>query len=208
MKKGILGKKMGMTQVWTEGGRSEIVTAIQAGPCTITQIKTQENDGYTAIQIGFDEVREKTLSKADKGHQKGSFEKTNKYYRNLKEIRDFEGEAQVGDVISCDLFVSGENVMVSATTKGKGFQGVVKRYGFHGGRATHGSHFHRAPGSVGAGTYPGRVGKGKKMPGRMGGKTFTAMNLEVIKIIPEDNLVLVRGSVPGRNGSPVFIYQK
>jgi len=208
MKKGILGKKVGMTQVWTEAGRSEIVTAIQAGPCTITQIKTKENDGYAAIQIGHDEVRESILSKADKGHQKESFDKVKKYYRNLKEIRDFEGEAQVGDVISCDLFVAGENVMVTATTKGKGFQGVVKRYGFHGGRATHGSHFHRAPGSIGAGTYPGRVARGKKMPGRMGGKIFTAMNLEVIKIIPEDNLVLVRGSVPGRSGSPVFIYQK
>ncbi|MES0490754.1 MAG: 50S ribosomal protein L3 [Leptospirales bacterium] len=207
MKKGLLGEKVGMTQVWTEAGRVEVVTAIQLGPCSITQVKTPERDGYSAVQIGYNEIKDTSLTKAAKGHQKASFEKANIYYRVLKEIRNYEGDAQEGDILSCDIFSQGDKVIVQGKSKGKGFQGVVKRYNFRGGRATHGSHFHRSPGSVGAGTDPGRVAKGKKMPGRMGGKTATTMHLVVVKVLPDENIVLIRGSVPGPNGSQVFVYQ-
>lgn len=207
MKKGLLGEKVGMLQVWTEAGKRETVTAVKAGPCPIVQIKTAEKDGYTATQIGYRETKPKALTKADMGRQKAVFEKANAYFGDLIELRDFETEKTIGDFISCDIFEPGDKVMVRGTSKGKGFQGVVKRYNFAGGRATHGSHFHRAPGSVGAGTDPARIGKGKKMPGRMGGKTKTSINLEVVRVIPEENVILIRGSVPGPRGSKVFIYQ-
>ncbi len=207
MKKGLLGEKVGMLQVWTESGKRETVTAVKAGPCPIVQIKTPEKDGYAAYQIGYGETGEKSQTKAGMGHQKAVFEKNNSYCKRLIELRDYESDKAVGDTLSCDIFEPGEKVMVRGTSKGKGFQGVVKRHNFGGGRATHGSHFHRAPGSVGAGTDPARIGKGKKMPGRMGGKTKTSINLEIVRVIPEENVILVRGSVPGPRGSKVFIYQ-
>lgn len=197
-----------MLQIWTEEGRLQTVTAVKAGPCPVVQVKQAEKDGYSAVQIAYGEAKEKSLSKAEKGHQKAVFEKAQAYYSQLLELRDLEEEKLVGDILSCDIFAPGDRVNVRGISKGKGFQGVVKRYNFAGGRKTHGSHFHRAPGSVGAGTDPARIIKGKKMPGRMGGKSFTAQNLEVVKIVPEENILLLKGSVPGNKGTSVFIYQK
>jgi large subunit ribosomal protein L3 len=206
--KGIFVKKVGMLQVWSEEGKRIGVTALQAGAASVTQVKTVDKDGYNAVQIGFDAKKESSVNKTAKGHQKSSFEKTGVYYNTLMELRNYEGAAQPGDLISCDIFSAGDHVMVSGVSKGKGFQGVVKRHGFWGNRATHGCTTHREPGSVGAGTDPARIHKGKKMPGRMGGKKVTVKNLKVFKIIPEDNLILIEGSVPGPTGSSVFVYQK
>jgi large subunit ribosomal protein L3 len=206
--KGILGKKLGMLQLWNEEGKRIGVTALQAGPCSILQIKNKDRDGYSAVQIGFDECKEKNINKPEKGHQKISFEKNSVYYSDLLELRDFSGEAQVGDLIKCEIFAAGDKVMISAIAKGKGFQGVVKRHHFGGGRATHGFTTHRETGSVGAGNDPGRIHLGKKMPGRMGGKKVTVRNLKIFRVVPEDNLILIEGSVPGPNGAPVFVYQK
>ncbi|MDH4263294.1 MAG: 50S ribosomal protein L3 [Spirochaetia bacterium] len=206
--KGILGTKLGMLQIWNEDGKRIGVTALHAGPCSVLQIKNKDRDGYSAIQIGFDACKEKHITKPEKGHQKVSFEKNNTYYSNLLELRDYTGEAQVGDLIKCEIFAAGEKVMISAVAKGKGFQGVIKRHGFGGGRATHGFTTHRETGSVGAGNDPGRIHLGKKMPGRMGGKKITVRNLKIFRIVPEDNLILIEGSVPGPNGASVLVYQK
>lgn len=205
--KGILGKKIGMTQMWTADGQFVAVTAVQAGPCPVVQVKVAEKDGYSAVQIGYEEVKEKHLSKAEKGHQKQSTEKGAKLCSQLTELRDFDGQVQVGDLLSCDIFQTGDKVQVRGISKGKGFQGVVKRHGFGGGKMTHGSKFHRAPGSVGAGTDPSRIGKGKRMPGRMGNELTSVKNLEVVRIMPEENLILLKGSVPGSIGSVVIITQ-
>jgi len=207
--KGILGKKLGMLQLWNEEGKRIGVTAVHAGPCAVLQVKNKDRDGYNAIQIAYNECKEKNVTKPEKGHQKISFEKNKAYYANSLELRDYSGEApQVGDLIKCEIFTAGEKVMISAVAKGKGFQGVMKRHGFSGGRASHGFTTHRETGSIGAGTDPGRVNVGKKMPGRMGGKKVTVRNLKVFRIVPEDNLILIEGSVPGPNGAPVFVYQK
>ncbi|MDH4200462.1 MAG: 50S ribosomal protein L3 [Spirochaetia bacterium] len=205
--KGILGKKIGMLQLWAEDGRKIGVTALYAGPCSVLQIKKQDKDGYDAVQIGYSESKEKHLSRADMGHQKPSFEKNKAYYSKLIELRNYAENVQVGDYLDCTIFSAGDKVMVSANSKGKGFQSVIKRHGFGGGKKSHGSTFHRETGSVGAGNDPGRIHKGKRMPGRMGGKKITVRNLKVFKVSPEDNLILVEGSVPGANGSPVFVYQ-
>ena len=204
--KGIIGKKIGMTSVFAEDGSNISCTLIEAGPCFVTAIKTKENDGYSAVQFGFIEAKEKHLSKP----VMGKFKK-NKLpnLKVVKEIRDFEHieEMKIGDQIRINLFKEGETVKVTGISKGKGFQGVVKRHGFGGGSVTHGqSDRLRAPGSIGASSYPSRVFKGQRMAGRMGNDKKTIRNLKIVKVIPESNLVLVKGSVPGANSSIVEIF--
>ncbi len=196
---GMLGRKVGMMQVFTPNGEVIPVTVISAGPCVVTQVRTVERDGYEAVQLGFEEVPARKLTRPQQGHLKGA----GVMLRVLREFgADNPQEHTVGEVINVDLFRAGQKVDVSGTSKGRGFAGVVKRHGFRGGPKTHGqSDRHRAPGSIGAGTTPGRVWKGQKMAGRMGGKRVTVQNLEVVEVIPERNLLLVKGSVPGaRNG--------
>ena len=207
MVKGILGEKIGMLQIWDENGSQVPVTAIKAGPCPIIQIKNQEKDGYVATQIGFNESKASKLSKAEVGHQKNIKNDKTKAFSKITEIDSHFQDKSVGDFITCELFEPGEKVFARGIGKGKGFQGVVKRYGFHGGRKTHGSHFHRSPGAVGAGTDPGRVAKGKKMPGRMGGKKVTVKNLKIVKVDKEQDMIFIKGAVPGRNGGLVLLYQ-
>ncbi len=202
--KGIIGKKIGMTSFFQEDGKQIQCTVIEAGPCYVTQVKTDETDGYNAIQIGFDERKEKNTPKPLLGH----FEKSKVTpKKKLVEIRDFDFEANVGDTLTVDIFEEGDIVDVAANSKGKGFQGVVKRHGFGGvGMATHGQHNRgRAPGSIGAASYPARVFKGMRMAGRMGGKRVKMRNLTVVKIFEEKNLLLVSGSIPGHTGSYVII---
>ncbi len=201
---GLIGKKIGMTTVFSADRKAVACTLIEAGPCVVTQIKTMEKDGYQAVQIGFGERKEKHATKAITGHAKKA-DTTPK--RILREFA-FEGmDLKMGDTLSADLFAEGELVEVVGTTKGKGFQGVVKRHGFAGvGEATHGQHNRlRAPGSLGAASTPSRVFKGMRMAGRMGGDRVMAFNLEILKVIPEKNLLVVSGSVPGRKGAYVFI---
>ena len=189
---GLIGKKIGMTSIFDENGKNIPCTVIETGPCVVTQVRTLEVDGYSALQLGFDDKSEKNVSKAAQGHFKkaGSSPK-----RQVVEFRDFEGDYKLGDTISVDLFVEGEFVDVQATSKGKGFQGVVKRHGFGGvGQSTHGQHNRlRAPGSIGAASYPARVFKGMKMAGRMGGENVTVQNLRVLKVAPEKNILVVKG---------------
>jgi large subunit ribosomal protein L3 len=198
---GLIGKKLGMTQVFTEGGEVVPVTVLQVGPCVVTQIRTTENDGYEAIQIGFEDS--KRLNSPDRGHQRGAGSSK----RHLRELKaDDISQYEIGQVIDCSIFEPGARVDVTATSKGKGFAGVVKRHHFSGGPKTHGqSDRHRAPGSIGSSATPGRVFKGMKMAGRMGNKTTTIQNLSVAQVDPERNLVLVRGSVPGPNNGLVMI---
>lgn len=196
---GLLGRKVGMMQVFTEKGETIPVTVIAAGPCVVTQIRTAENDGYEAVQIGFEEVPARKLTRPQQGHLKGA----GTLLRILREFKaDDITEHKPGDVINVELFKPGQKVDISGSSKGRGFTGVVKRWGFRGGPKTHGqSDRHRAPGSIGAGTTPGRVWKGQKMAGRTGNKRVTVQNLEVVEVLPEKNLLLVKGSVPGaRNG--------
>ena len=188
-----------MTRIFDERGRNIPVTVIEAGPCFVTQIKTDETDGYTAVQVGFDEVREKIITKPELGHLKGA----GKVLRTLKEFRlDEVNDLKVGDEINVDIFAKGDIVAVTGTSKGKGFQGTMKRHNFSGGPATHGQKDRlRAPGSIGAGSSPSRVWKGMKMSGQMGNETVTVRNIEVIEIRSDKNILLVKGSVPGsRNG--------
>ncbi len=191
-----------MTQVFAEDGVMIPVTVIQAGPCLVVQKKTSESDGYNAVQVGLvEKASERRLSKPMKGH----FEKAGvQPMRNLVEF-EYDGEANVGDRIMADIFHEGDTIDVMGRSKGKGFQGVVKRHGFGGGRATHGSMFHRAPGSIGQSAYPSRVMKGTRMPGRLGGKQVTVKNLEVTKVDAENNLIYVRGAVPGARNSLVVL---
>ncbi len=201
---GLIAKKVGMTSVFNEEGKNVPCTVIEAGPCVVTQIKTKEKDGYEAVQLGFEDKREKRTSKAMKGH----FAKaaaTPK--RKLVEFTGFGEDVKLGDVLNVDLFHDDNWLDVRGISKGKGFQGVVKRYGFRGvGDATHGQHNRdRAPGSLGASSYPSRVFKGMRMAGRTGGVKVAAINLRVLKIIPEENLLILKGSVPGPNGSYLII---
>ncbi|MDH5720353.1 MAG: 50S ribosomal protein L3 [Spirochaetia bacterium] len=207
MAKGLLGEKIGMTQVF-ESNALLPVTALALGPCYVTQVKNVEKDGYSAVQIAYKEKRKKLFSKPQAAHQKKALGEKDVCYRYLKEIRDFSEDKKAGDIISCEIFSQGEKVVVQSVSKGKGFQGVVKRYNFGGGRETHGSTFHRSTGAIGAGTYPGEVKKGKKMPGRMGGKKTAIKNVEIVKIVPEENIILVKGSIPGHPGSLVYLYTK
>jgi large subunit ribosomal protein L3 len=194
----ILGKKIGMTQLFTEDGESVPVTVIEAAPNRVTAIRTEDTDGYTAIQLGWDEVAERKLTKAEVGH----LAKTDAPpLRHLVEFRDFDGEVELGGEVTVADFEPGQTVKVSAVSIGKGFQGTIKRHNFGRGPASHGSHNVRAPGSIGASADPARVFKGQKMPGRMGGKRITQKGLEVFRVDPDKNLLMLRGSVPGaRNG--------
>jgi large subunit ribosomal protein L3 len=202
---GIIGKKVGMTSVYSAAGKNIPCTVIEAGPCVVTQIKTQDKDGYTAVQIAFGDKREKNTSKPMLGHFKKAGVDPKRF---VAEFDGFESEVKLGDVITLEsVFAEGENVDVVGTTKGKGFQGVVKRHGFAGvGESTHGQHNRlRAPGSLGASSDPSRVFKGMRMAGRDGGARRTVQNLEVIKVLADQNLILVKGAVPGFNGSTVYI---
>ena len=202
MSNGLLGRKLGMTQVYDADRRLHPVTVVEAGPCNVTAIKTRERDGYQAIQIGFQEVKERKLSKSEVGHLRASG--SNKLWKFLKEFRG-PSDRQVGDAISVDLFEKGQMVNVQGISKGKGFQGVMKRHNFGGGPATHGSMFHRAPGSVGASSYPSRIWKGKRMPGQMGAERVTVRGLKVVEVRPEENLLLISGAIPGPTGGYVVI---
>ena len=201
---GLIGKKIGMTSIYDENGKNIPCTVIEAGPCTVTQVRTNEVDGYEALQLGFDDKSEKNASKAALGHAKkaGTSVKT-----KVVEFQGFEEDYKLGDAITVEHFSEGEFVDVSGTSKGKGFQGVVKRHGFGGvGQATHGQHNRlRAPGSIGAASYPARVFKGMKMAGRMGGDKVKVQNLRVYKVVPEKNLLVVKGCVPGHKNSYVII---
>ena len=203
MDKAILGRKIGMTQVFQENGSLVPVTVIEAGPCVVTQIKTREKEGYNALQIGFSDIREKLLNKPLKGH----FDRAKvPYKRYLREIRVSNVEDyKVGSEIKADIFSAGDKVDVTGYSKGKGFAGSIKRFNYGRGPESHGSKYHRGPGSLGSTTSPGRVLKGKGLPGRKGMARVTVQNLEVIKVDPEHNLVLVKGSVPGAKGSLVMI---
>ena len=200
--KGILGKKIGMTQIFTEHGEVIPVTVVEAGPVVVTQIKTTENDGYTAIQVGFQDAKEKSLNKPQKGHLAAA----NTLKKHLKEFRvDSVEEYTVGQEIKADLFAAGELIDVTGISKGKGFQGPIKRHGQSRGPETHGSRYHRRPGSMGACSYPGRVFKNKKLAGHMGSVKVTVQNLEVLRVDADKNFILVKGAIPGAKGSVVTI---
>lgn len=202
---GIIGKKVGMTSVYSAAGKNIPCTVIEAGPCVVTQVRTTEKDGYSAVQIAFGDKKEKNTSRPLLGHFKKAGTTPKRF---VAEFKEYEGELKSGDVLTVsDLFAEGDNVDVVGTTKGKGFQGVVKRHGFAGvGESTHGQHNRmRAPGSLGASSDPSRVFPGMRMAGRDGGARRTVQNLAVIKILPEENLILVKGAVPGHNGSTVYI---
>jgi large subunit ribosomal protein L3 len=192
---GLIGKKIGMTQIWTEAGEAVPVTVIEAGPCPVTTVRTQERDGYTAVQLGFGTNKEKRFTKP----VRGQFTKHNlPPSRHLMEFRVDDASAYaVGSSVTVDIFEKGTHVDVQGVTKGRGFTGVVKRYGFVAGHASHGPTHGKQPGSIGASAYPSRVVKGKRLPGRMGGVNLTIKNLEVIAIDPEQNVLMVRGAVPG-----------
>jgi len=204
MIQGMIGKKLGMTQVYDEKGAVVPVTVIEAGPCVVTQVKTPDTDGYSAVQLGLVEAKvPRKLSKPEVGHLKKNGIAP---LRHLKEFKVADGtEVKVGDQVLVSHFEVKQKVMVSGTSQGKGFQGVIKRHGFGGGRMTHGSHFKRAPGSIGQCATPSRVFPGKKMPGHMGAKTVTVRNLEVVQVIEDKNLLLVKGAVPGSKGGFVTI---
>lgn len=203
MKKAILAKKIGMTQIFMENGILVPVTVLEAGPCVVTQKKTQVHDGYDAIQVGFGDIKPKRVNKPEKGH----FEKANlapkRYLREfrLEDVSSFS----VGQEIKADVFAAGDKIDVSGTSKGKGYQGAIKRHGQHRGPMAHGSKYHRGLGSMGAATSPGRVPKGKKMPGHMGAKRITVQNLEIARVDTDRNLLLVKGAVPGPRGTLLFV---
>jgi large subunit ribosomal protein L3 len=197
---GILGKKLGMTQVYMEDGKAYPVTVVEAGPCCVVQVKTLEKDGYEAIKMGFSEVKERKINKP----QLGVFKKAHvKPYRILQEFPF--GGVQVGEFVTVERFVKGDKVSVSGVSKGKGFQGVMKRHNFAGGPGSHGSMFNRAPGSIGASSYPSRVWKNQKMPGHMGSERVTVKNLEIIDVRADQNLLLIKGAVPGTVGTVLEI---
>lgn len=203
MTDGILGKKLGMTRVFTEDGRWIDVTVLEAGPCTVVQRKTMERDGYDAVQLGFGKSKEARCTKPLSGHFKRAGVDPKK---TLKELRvPQESELKTGDEITADIFNEGDRVDVSATSKGKGFAGVIKRHGFKGGPGGHGSHFHRTPGSIGQSADPSKVYKNKKMPGHMGHRRVTVQNLEVVTVDASKNLLLIRGCVPGATGGVVTV---
>lgn len=206
---GLIGKKIGMTSVYDSTGKSVACTVIEAGPCVVTQVKTEQTDGYTALQLAFGDTKAKNTSKPLQGH----FEKANTEPKHkLVEFRDFSiVEKTIGEIIKVeDVFTEGDMVHAVGVTKGKGFQGVVKRYGFGGvGGTTHGQHNRlRAPGSMGASSYPSRVFKGKRLPGRTGGDNIKVKNLKVLKVFAEENLILVKGAIPGHKGAYVILEKK
>ncbi len=198
----ILARKLGMTQRFLENGRVERVTVLEAGPCPVTGIRTVERDGYEAVQLAFGACKEKSLTRAELGHLKKADASA---HRHLVEFRDEAGELLVGQTVTAEAFSPGDQVKVSGLSKGKGFQGVIKRHNFKRGPKTHGSHSYRAPGSIGASATPSRVFKGIRGPGRMGGGRVTQRGLTVVEVIPGQNLVLVRGAVPGPKGGTVEV---
>lgn len=203
MKKAILGKKLGMTQIFAEDGKVTPVTVIEAGPCTVVQKKTVDTDGYDAVQLSFGEKEERKMNKPEKGH----FDKAGvAYARYLREMRlDDVSGLNVGDVIKADIFEAGEAVDVTGTSKGHGYSGTIKKYGTHRGPMTHGSGYHRGVGSMGACSSPSRVFKGKRLPGRYGAIRVTVLNLDMVKVDAEKNLLLVKGAVPGPKGGLLYI---
>jgi large subunit ribosomal protein L3 len=203
MKKGLIGKKLGMTQIFADDGRRIPVTVVEAGPCVVLQKKTAEKDGYNAIQVGFESKEAAKSTKAVVGHCKAAGQGTFRYLRELR-FEDID-QYNVGDIISADQFIPGDIVDVTGTSIGKGFQGVIKRWGFKGGRSSHGSRFHRAPGSIGCSATPSRVFKNKKMPGQMGNEQVTTQKLQVVRVDSSDNLILIKGAVPGATNGLVLI---
>lgn len=205
MVKGLIGQKVGMTRVFDDAGHHVPVTVLRAGPCVVLQVKSEERDGYSAVQLGLveDDVKEQRLTKAMKGHFEAAGAPPVRIVREF----DLDGEEEVspGDRVTVEDFAEVTKVDVTGTSKGKGFQGVMRRHGFKGGKATHGSMFHRAPGSIGAAAYPSRVYKGRKMPGQMGAKRVTEIGLRVVEVRPEENLLLVAGAVPGPPKGYVYI---
>jgi large subunit ribosomal protein L3 len=198
----ILAKKLGMTQRFLEDGRVERVTVLEAGPCPVTAIRSHDADGYEAVQLGFGAVREKALTRAELGHLRKADAPP---LRTLAEFRDEAGELTVGETVTVDAFEVGQTVKVSGTSKGKGFQGTIKRHNFSAGPKSHGSHNVRAPGSIGASATPSRVFKGMRGPGQMGAKRVTQRGLQIVELIPDQNLMLLRGSVPGPKGGVVEV---
>jgi len=199
----LIGKKIGMTQMFEASGKVVPVSVIEAGPCPIVQVKTAEKEGYTAIQIGFDEVKESRMSKAENGHCKKANTATR---RILREVRvDDAGNFKVGDTLDVKLFEGAKIVHVTGTSKGKGFAGTIRRYHFQRGRKTHGNKNYREPGSVGASAFPSRIFPGKRLPGRMGGVQRTTRNLTLVQIDAENNLLFIKGSIPGANNGIVFV---
>jgi large subunit ribosomal protein L3 len=199
MKKGIIGKKIGMTQIFDEKGNVIPVTVIEATPNIVAQVKTVETDGYNSIQLGYGEVKDKHINKPEKGHFAKAGLTAKKHLREFR-VEDVENY-KVGDEVKADIFEAGEKIDVQGTTKGKGFQGVIKRHGQHRGPMGHGSMYHRRPGSMGSTSTPGRVFKGKKLPGHMGRVTVTIQNLDVVRVDMDKNVILVKGSVPGAKGA-------
>ena len=201
---GLIGKKIGMTSVFSADGKNVPCTVIEVGPCVVTQVKTTEKDGYNALQLGFEEQKEKHLTKPELGHfaKAGVAPK-----RHLAEFKGFDGEYKAGDTLTVDMFSEADFVDIIGTSKGKGYQGVVKRHGFGGvGQSTHGQHNRlRAPGSIGACSYPAKVFKGMRMAGQMGNQRVTVQNLQVVKVIAEHNILMIKGSIPGAKGSIVLI---
>lgn len=197
---GIIGKKLGMTQIYTEDGKACPVTVVEAGPCCVVQVKTLDNDGYEAVKIGFSEVKERKITRP----LQGVFKKAGvKPYRTVKELS--MGGLQVGEFITVERFMKGDRISVSGISKGKGFQGVMKRHNFAGGPGSHGSMFNRAPGSIGASSYPSRVWKNQRMPGHMGSEMVTVKNLEIVDVKTDQNILLIKGAVPGAIGTIVEI---
>ena len=205
MKKALLGKKIGMMQYICDNGIVIPVTVCELGPCVVVQKKTVENDGYSALKVGYSDCKEKRIATP----QRKELEKNEiKPKKVLKEIAVFDDALQVGSTIDCSIFEENQTVEVSGISKGRGFAGVIKRHGFGGGRATHGSHFHRAPGSVGACAYPGKIWKGQKMPGRYGSIKVTVKNLKIVKIFQDKNIVLISGALPGTKNSLITVSAK
>ena len=198
----LLGRKLGMTQVFSEDGRVERVTVVEAGPCPVTAVRTPERDGYEAVQLAFGETTEKRLTRAERGHLAKADAPP---MRHLAEFRDEAGELQVGETVTVEAFERGDTVKVSAVSKGKGFQGTVKRHNFARGPESHGSHNVRPPGSIGASATPSRVFRGMRLPGQMGNRRVTQRGLRVVDVLPDRNVLLLRGSVPGPKGARVEI---
>ncbi len=203
MNKGLIGKKLGMTQIFSDDGRRIPVTVVEAGPCTVLQKKTVVKDGYNAIQVGFEQKEAAKSTRPLVGHCKVAGRGVFSHLRELR-ITDVD-KYNVGDQINADIFAPGDIIDVTGTSIGKGFQGVIKRWGFKGGRASHGSRFHRAPGSIGCSATPSRVFKNKKMPGQMGNKTITVQKLQVVRVVAADNLLMIKGAIPGATNALVLI---
>lgn len=203
MNKGIIGKKLGMTQIFLEDGTRVPVTVVQAGPCVVLQKKTESTDGYNAVQVGFEPVAASKVTAAERGHCVKAGQGVFRYLRELK--LEQTADLNVGDALTVDQFKAGDLIDVTGTSIGKGFQGVIKRHNFKGGRASHGSRFHRAPGSIGCSATPSRVFKNKKMPGQMGNEKVTVQRLQVVRVDADQNLMLIKGAIPGGSNNVVVI---